>query len=86
MSNFEELSLMELGVLSVKVEENDDIFQFACRVWFSQSTTELHLVNNFMKVVELKFGVVIILSCDKGVELKGGCCDYTKLWQRFWVH
>ena len=37
---------------------------------FHSQLRELHLVSNFMKCVELK-NIVIILSCGKGVELKG---------------
>ena len=40
-SDFGKLSLMGLGLLGVKVEENGYIFQVLCRVWFSQSTTRV---------------------------------------------
>ena len=38
MSDFGKLSLMGLGLLGVKVEENGYIFQVLWRVWFSQLT------------------------------------------------
>ena len=52
--NFEKLSLMELGLLGVKVEESGDIFQVLCWVWFSQLTSKVGFCEKSYKLKKSK--------------------------------
>ena len=51
-SDFEKLSLMELGLLGVKVEEMMIFFNSLAEFGFHSQLRELHLVSNFVNCFE----------------------------------